>query len=179
MKIAIGCDHIVTHAKNYLIGYLTKKGHKLIDCGTYDDTRTHYDIYGFEVARQVVTKHADIGIVICGTGVGITNAAQKTKGTRVCLTRDVEVARKSRELYNCNILGMGGNIVGIGLMEAIIDAFIGAKYKGGNKAIIKTIDARIVKPNYDIHQFDIAIRNWEKGMYTNGVKQAKVPLPKT
>jgi galactose-6-phosphate isomerase len=159
MKIAIGCDHIVTTTKNDLVKYLTKKGHKVIDCGTYSDVRTHYDIYGFEVARQVVTKQAELGIVICGTGVGITNAAQKTKGTRVCLTRDVEVARKSRELYNCNILGMGGNITGIGLMEAIIDAFITTKYKGGNKAIIKAIDARISKPNYNIHQFDQEIKN--------------------
>jgi galactose-6-phosphate isomerase len=159
MKIAIGCDHIVTPAKNHLVQYLLKKGHKVIDCGTYNDIRTHYDIYGFEVARQVVTKQAEVGIVICGTGVGITNAAQKTKGTRVCLARDVEVARKSREFYNCNILGMGGNIVGIGLMEAIVDGFIGTKYKGGNKGIIKTIDGRISKSNYNIHQFDQEIKN--------------------
>jgi galactose-6-phosphate isomerase len=158
MKIAIGCDHIVTSAKNHLIEYLTKQGHKVIDCGTYDNTRTHYDIYGFEVARQVATKQVEVGIVICGTGVGITNAAQKTKGTRVCLTRDVEVARKARELYNCNILGMGGNIVGIGLMEAIVDGFLGTKYKGGNKNIIKVVDARISKPNYNIHQFDQEIK---------------------
>jgi galactose-6-phosphate isomerase len=159
MKIAIGCDHIVTAAKDHIVKYLTKKGHKVIDCGTYSDIRTHYDIYGFEVARQVVQKQAEVGIVICGTGVGITNAAQKTKGTRVCLTRDVEVARKSRELYNCNILGMGGNIVGIGLMEAIIDAFISTRHKGGNKNIIKVIDGRLSKPNYNIHQFDKEIKN--------------------
>jgi galactose-6-phosphate isomerase len=159
MKIAIGCDHVVVGGKNHLINYLSKKGHKVIDCGSYNDVKTHYAIYGFEVARQVTQKQADIGIVMCGTGVGITNAAQKTKGTKVCLTRDVEVARKSRELYNCNILGMGGNVVGIGLMEAIIDAFINAKYKGPNKALIKAVDNRINKSNYDIHQFDKDIKN--------------------
>jgi galactose-6-phosphate isomerase len=95
---------------------------------------------------------------MCGTGVGITNSAQKVKGTRVCLTRDVEVARKSKELYNCNILGMGGNIVGIGLMEAIVDAFLSTRHKGGNKSTIKTIDGRISKPNYNIHQFDEKIK---------------------
>jgi galactose-6-phosphate isomerase len=158
MKIAIGCDHIVTHMKDHMVQYLTKKGHKVIDCGTYGDVRTHYDIYGFEVARQVVTKQAEVGIVMCGTGVGITNSAQKVKGTRVCLTRDVEVARKSKELYNCNILGMGGNIVGIGLMEAIVDVFLSTRHKGGNKATIKAIDSRISKPNYNTHQFDGKIK---------------------
>jgi galactose-6-phosphate isomerase len=159
MKIAIGCDHIVINAKNNLVKYLTSKGHKVIDCGTYSDARTHYDIYGFEVARQVVTKQAEIGIVICGTGVGITNAAQKTKGTRVCLVRDPEVARKAREFYNCNIVGMGGNIVGEGLMQAIVDTFITTKYKGGNKVMIKAVDNRLSKTNYNIHQFDQLIED--------------------
>jgi galactose-6-phosphate isomerase len=159
MKIAIGCDHIVTPMKNHMVSYLTKQGHKVVDCGTYDSTRTHYDIYGFEVARQVVTKKVDLGIVICGTGVGITNSAQKTKGARVCLTRDVEVARKSKELYDCNILGMGGNITGIGLMEAIADAFIKTKYKSGNKDLIKRIDGLIKRDNYSIHQFDKEIKD--------------------
>jgi galactose-6-phosphate isomerase len=154
MKIAIGCDHIVTPMKDHMVKYLTNQGHKVIDCGTYDGVRTHYAIYGFEVARQVVTKKVDLGIVICGTGVGITNSAQKVKGTRVVLTREVEVAKKARELYNANILGMGGNITGIGLMERITDTFLKAKYLGSNKADLKLIDGLIKNKNYDIHQLD-------------------------
>jgi galactose-6-phosphate isomerase len=179
MKIAIGCDHIVTPMKDHMVGFLIKLGHKVVDCGTYNNIRTHYDIYGFEVARQVVAHKVDLGIVICGTGVGISNSAQKVKGARVCLTRDVEVARKSRELYNCNILGMGGNITGIGLMEAITIAFLKSKYQGGNKTIMKQIDSRIKKNNYSIHQFDKEIKDWEDGKYTNGAKQTKIPLPRT
>jgi galactose-6-phosphate isomerase len=159
MKIAIGCDHIVTHVKNHMVDYLIKKGYKVIDCGTYSNVRTHYPIYGFEVARQVVTKEADFGIVICGTGVGITNAAQKTKGTRVVLTRDVGIAKKARELYNANILGVGGNITGIGLIERIIDVFVNTKYLGINKDNIKIIDNLIKQKNYDIHQFDKEIND--------------------
>ena len=78
MKIAIGCDHIVTPIKDNVIKTLEKQGHTVIDCGTYDLVRTHYAMYGFEVARQVATKKADFGVVICGTGVGITNSASKT-----------------------------------------------------------------------------------------------------
>jgi galactose-6-phosphate isomerase len=154
MKIAIGCDHIVTPMKDHMVKYLTDQGHKVVDCGTYDNTRTHYPIYGFEVARQVMTKKVDLGIVICGTGVGISNGAQKTKGTRVVLTREVEVARKARELYNANILGMGGNITGIGLMERIADTFIKTRYVGANKNNLKVIDSLIKHANYDIHQFN-------------------------
>jgi galactose-6-phosphate isomerase len=159
MKIAIGCDHIVTPIKDHMVKYLTNQGHKVIDCGTYNSIRTHYPIYGFEVARQVVNKKVDLGIVICGTGVGITNAAQKTRGARVVLTREVEVAKKARELYNANILGMGGNITGIGLMERIADSFIKSKYLGSNKANIKIIDQLIKNNNYDVHQFDKEIRD--------------------
>lgn len=179
MKIAIGCDHIVTPIKDHMVKYLTNQGHKVIDCGTYNSIRTHYPIYGFEVARQVVNKKVDLGIVICGTGVGITNAAQKTRGARVVLTREVEVAKKARELYNANILGMGGNITGIGLMERIADSFIKSKYLGSNKANIKIIDQLIKNNNYDVHQFDKEIRDWHNGKYTNNDKQPSIPLPKT
>jgi galactose-6-phosphate isomerase len=159
MQIAIGCDHAGVQAKDYLVQYLVSKGHQVVDCGTYSNATTHYVIYGFEVARQVATKQVEIGIVICGTGIGITNAAQKTKGTRVCLARDIEVARKARELYNCNILGLGANVVGIGLMVAIVEAFVNNKYKGSNKTFIKAVDTRMAQSNYDIHQFDQEIAN--------------------
>lgn len=179
MKIAIGCDHIVTPMKDHMVKYLTNQGYKVIDCGTYNSVRTHYPIYGFEVARQVVIKKADLGIVICGTGVGISNAAQKIKGSRVVLTREVEVAKKARELYNANILGMGGNITGIGLMERITDTFLKAKYLGGNKNNLKIISGLIKNDNYDIHQLDNEIKAWHDGVYTENKKQEKIPLPKT
>ncbi len=180
MKIAIGCDHIVTPIKDQVVKFLTKKGHKVIDCGTYDLVRSHYPIYGFEVARQVVSKKADLGVCICGTGVGISNSASKTKGARVCLTRDVACAVAARKLYNANIIAMGGRISGQGLIEEIVNAFITTKYDGkSNKNIIKTINNVIVKDNYDIHQFDKEIDVWHRGGYCEGEKQAKIALPKT
>lgn len=179
MKIAIGCDHIVTPIKDEVVKFLTNKGHQVIDCGTYDRVRTHYAIYGFEVARQVVSKQADLGVCICGTGVGISNSAQKTKGARVCLTRDVASAVAARKYYDANIIAMGGRISGQGLIEEIINAFINTQYNRSNKELLDKVNNKINNDNYDIHMFDGEIEKWHQGGYCEGEKQETIPLPKT
>lgn len=179
MRIAIGCDHIVTPIKDEVVKFLTNKGHQVIDCGTYDRVRTHYAIYGFEVARQVVSKQADLGVCICGTGVGISNSAQKTKGARVCLTRDVASAVAARKYYDANIIAMGGRISGQGLIEEIINAFITTEYNGSNKDLLDKVNNKIKNDNYDICMFDGEIEKWHQGGYCEGEKQETIPLPKT
>lgn len=169
MIISVGCDHIVTDIKNEVIKYLESKNHMVIDCGTYDNERTHYPIYGKRVAEKVVNGEANFGIAICGTGVGITNSVNKVKGARVALVRDVETAKKSKEIYNINVLGFGGRITGIGLMQNIIDVFLETQYipSDENNEIIKELDSMIEKriENKEEEFFDEFLEKWDKGEY--------------
>lgn len=169
MKISVGCDHIVTDVKDYLVNYLRGKGYEVIDNGTYDKKRTHYPIFGKKTAEMVVDGKADLGIVICGTGVGITISASKVKGARAALVEDVATARYAREQLNANVLGFGGQVVGIGLMEKIVDAFLEAEYKQSdeNDKVIEEIDLLMDGEEQlnDEHFFDEFIEKWNNGGY--------------
>lgn len=169
MKVAIGCDHIVTDIKDHIKDYLQAKGFEVVDCGTYDFERTHYPIYGRKVAKQVVSGQCDLGFVLCGTGVGITNAVQKVKGTRCALVGDVAAARYAREELDCNVLGVGGRVSGIGMIEDIIDVFFSTKYKQtpANKRLIEKINSIPMGNNAmdDDHIFDEFLDKWDRGEY--------------
>ena len=169
MIISVGCDHIVTEVKDSVVEYLESKGHEVIDNGTYDKVRTHYPIYGKKTAEKVVNGEADLGIVICGTGVGITNSSAKIKGARVALVRDVETARYSKENLDINILGFGGRITGLGLMENIIDVFLETKFNPTeeNIAMVEKLNNMIEKDyaNGDEHYFDEFMDKWDRGEY--------------
>lgn len=169
MKVAVGCDHIVTDIKDHIVKYLENKGFTCIDCGTYDHERTHYPIYGKRVAEKVVMKEVDCGVVLCGTGVGITNAAQKVKGARVALVGDVECARYAKEQLNCNIIGVGGRVSGIGMIEDILDTYFETEYKPTeeNKELVEKIDNLIERCDYigDESFFDEFIEKWNQGIY--------------
>ena len=169
MKIAVGCDHIVTDTKNEVVKYLREKGHEVFDEGTYDFERTHYPIFARKVGVRVLNKEADFGIVICGTGVGISNAASKVPGVRITLVRDVLTARMARKNLNANVLGLGARITGIGLIQNIIDEFINTKYveTKENKELIEKIDG-LKKEYEEIKQenfFDEFIEKWNQGFY--------------
>ncbi|WP_026882570.1 galactose-6-phosphate isomerase subunit LacB [Clostridium akagii] len=170
MIISIGCDHIVPDIKMRISAYLKSKGHTVIDNGTYDFVRTHYPIFGKKAAEKVASKEADLGVLLCGTGVGISSSANKVKGIRAALVRDVSTAKYAKEYLNANVIAVGGRITGIGLIENIIDAFLDAKYikTPENEKIIKKIDSLIVNDKDQFgneHFFDEFIEKWDKGGY--------------
>lgn len=168
MIISIGCDHIVTDQKDHVVKYLESKGHTVIDNGTYDYERTHYPIYGKKTADKVVSGEADLGIVICGTGVGISISANKVKGSRTALVRDVEAARYARAELDANIIAFGGRIVGEGLMENIVDVFLETPYEktAENAALIEKMNEFGDEKQINNEEFfDEFIEKWDQGVY--------------
>lgn len=131
MKIAIGNDHIAVEMKDYIKEHLQNKGHEIIDCGTNSTDRTDYPIYGKRVAELVASKECDYGVLICGTGVGISLAANKVDGIRAVVCSEPYSARLSRQHNNANIVAFGARVVGLATAEMIVDEFFSAEYEGG------------------------------------------------
>ncbi|APF25670.1 ribose 5-phosphate isomerase B [Clostridium botulinum] len=131
MKIALGSDHAGLPLKNEIIKHLEGKGIEIKDFGTYTEESCDYPDYAQKVAEKVVAKEFDFGILVCGTGIGISIAANKVKGVRAALCSDTFSAHACREHNNANILALGQRVVGVGLALDIVDNFLNAKFQGG------------------------------------------------
>lgn len=134
MKIGIGCDHVGYELKGKVIEHLKEKGIEVEDFGTNSTDRTDYPIYGEAVARAVVSGECDKGIVICGTGVGISISANKVKGIRAVVCSEPYSALLSRQHNDTNILAFGARVVGLDLALMIVDAWLTGEYEGGRHA---------------------------------------------
>ncbi|WP_058270349.1 ribose 5-phosphate isomerase B [Olsenella massiliensis] len=131
MQVAIGNDHVAVELKRIIKEYLEEKGIKVADFGTNSPERFDYPLSGYRVGKAVALGEADLGILICGTGVGISLAANKVRGIRAVVCSEPYTARLSRQHNNTNILAFGARVVGSELAKMIVDAWLDAEFEGG------------------------------------------------
>ena len=131
MKIAIGNDHGGVELKQHLVEYLRGKGYEVVNFGTDSTASNHYPIFAEKVSRAVVSGEYDRGILICGTGLGISMAANKIRGVRCAVCSEPVSARLAREHNDANLLALGARIIGPVLAEGIVDVFLETGFLGG------------------------------------------------
>lgn len=130
-KIAFGCDHVGFILKEDILAHLAAKGIDVIDKGTWSGERTDYPRYASAVAEAVVAGEVDGGILICGTGVGISITANKFPGIRAVVCSEPYSAQLSRQHNNTNVLAFGSRVVGLELAKMIVDSWLAAEFEGG------------------------------------------------
>ena len=130
MKIAIGCDHGGINLKPALTEYLDKKGFEYKDFGTFTAESCDYNDYAEAVGKAVANGEFDRGILICGTGIGMSIVANKIKGVRCAHCHDVFSAKMTRLHNDANVIAMGERVIGAGLMVEIVDAFLSTEFSG-------------------------------------------------
>ncbi|RPJ37455.1 MAG: ribose 5-phosphate isomerase B [Deltaproteobacteria bacterium] len=132
MKIAIGCDHAGFELKEDLRVYLRERGVEVLDLGTPDGAPVDYPEIGIAVAEKVSTGAIPRGILICGTGIGMSVVANRFRGVRATLCHDLYTARMSREHNDSNVLVLGGRLLGKGIAREIVGVWLEAEFLGGN-----------------------------------------------
>ena len=133
-RIAFGSDHAGYELKQHLITRLADSGHEIIDCGTDSLESVDYPEFCAAAARQVRDGHADVGIVMGGSGQGEQLAANKVRGARAALCNCLYTARMARQHNDANVLSIGARVVGLGLAEEIVDLFLSTEFEGGRHA---------------------------------------------
>ncbi|TYQ14678.1 UNVERIFIED_CONTAM: ribose 5-phosphate isomerase B [Acetivibrio alkalicellulosi] len=131
MKVGIGSDHAGYNLKKEIIKYFEEKNIQTIDFGTCSNDSVDYPDYGLAVAEAVKEGKCDRGIIICGTGLGISIAANKVKGIRAANCTNSFMARMSREHNDCNVLAIGERVVGLDLALDIVDTWMNSEFQGG------------------------------------------------
>lgn len=131
MKIAIGNDHAAVEMKNHIVKYLEAKGYEMVNFGTDTNESCDYPIYGKKVADAIKNGECELGVLICGTGIGISLAANKVKGIRAAVCSEGYSARLTRQHNNANIIAFGARVVDEKTAEKIVDEFLNAEYEGG------------------------------------------------
>lgn len=131
MKIAIGCDHGGFEHKNAIKSHLLERGFEVADCGIYENVSVDYPDIAVKVCEEITSGRCERGILVCGTGIGMSLTANKIKGIRAAALSDHFSAKYTRLHNNSNILCLGGRVVGIGTALELADLFIDTEFEGG------------------------------------------------
>lgn len=131
MKIGIGNDHTAFELKQIIKAHLEGKGYTVVDYGAYSAERCNYPEFGEKVARAIIAGEVDRGVLICGTGVGISLAANKVKGIRAAVCSEPYTAQLVRRHNDAHIIAFGARVVGDEMAKMIVDEFLNAEFEGG------------------------------------------------
>lgn len=134
MKIAIGCDHGGLEHKNAIAEHLKERGFEVNDFGIYEKISVDYPDIAVKVAGSVKSGESELGILVCGTGIGMSLAANKVKGIRAAAVSEHFSAKYTRLHNNSNILCLGGRVIGIGTALELVDLFVDTEFEGGRHA---------------------------------------------
>ena len=129
----MGNDHVALELKQEIAAYLRQQGHEVLDVGTHTAERCDYPVYGEKAARLVAGGKADRGIVICGTGIGISLAANRVAGIRAAVCSEPYSAKLSREHNNTNMLAFGARVVGSELAKMIVGSWLQAEFNASSR----------------------------------------------
>lgn len=131
MKVAVGCDHGGFVLKDAVISTLEELGAQVVDMGTYSTESVDYPVYGKKVADAVANGECDLGVIMCGTGIGISIAANKVKGIRAAVVTDEFMAEMTRRHNNANIIALGGRVITPEKAKSLVKAWYTAEFEGG------------------------------------------------
>ena len=134
MRFFAGSDHAGLALKLHLVAWLRDHGHEVDDLGTHEGTSTDYPDWAARVTGRVLSESGSFGLLVCGTGVGMSIAANRRPGIRAALCTDSFTARLTRAHNDANVLCLGARVVGVGLAEDILAAFVAGSFEGGRHA---------------------------------------------
>ncbi len=140
MHIGIGNDHTAVDLKQIIISHLQSKGHTVTDFGTASRDSSNYPIYGARVAKAVAVGKVELGIVICGTGIGIGLAANRVPGIRCAICSDPFSARMARMHNNCNMIAFGARVVGSEVAKMLVDEWLDSTYETRHQTRLNMLD---------------------------------------
>ncbi len=134
MKVFAGSDHAGLALKNSLVERLQSQGHEVVDLGTHSTESTDYPDYAHAVCKAVLAEEGARGLLVCGTGLGMSIAANRHAGIRAALCQQAYDAEMTRQHNDANVLCLGARVIGGGVAEATLDAFVGTDFEGGRHA---------------------------------------------